>query len=153
SEEFRLQANLHNLVTHHFGQVAEEEVPARVEELFGAPEKKVRGKVKPVKTVDLEPLRQANRELLDRAFGVGADINLIFVCRRESEEVVFCSVVALLFGDRIRVIRHALPEGVHGTKKALDGESKLTRAQRAVVRRGAWTPLAEQLRAEFPGSP
>jgi len=153
SEEFRLQANLHNLITHHFGQVAEEEVPARVEELFGAPEKKVRGKAKPVKTVDLEPLRQANRELLDRAFGVGADINLMFVCRRESEEVVFRSVVALLFGDRIRVIRHALPEGVHGTKKALDGESKLTRAQRAVVRRGAWTPLAEQLRAEFPGSP
>jgi hypothetical protein len=153
SEESRLQANLHNLITHHFGQVAEEEVPARVEELFGSPEKRARGKAKPVKTVDLEPLRQANRELLDRAFGAGAGINLMFVCRREAEEVVFRSVVALLFGDRIKVIRHALPEGVHGTRKTLDGESRLTRAQRAAVRRAAWTPLAEQLRTEFPNSP
>jgi hypothetical protein len=153
SEESRLQVTLHNLITHHFGQVSEEEVPARVEELFGAPEKNVKGKVKPKRTIDIEPLRQANRDLLDRAFGAGTDIDLMFVCRREAEEVVFRSVVALLFGDRIKVVRHAMPEGAHGTRKALDGESRLPRAQRAVVRRGAWTPLAEQIRTEFPWSP
>lgn len=152
-EEFRLQANLHNLITHHFGQVTEEEVPARVEELFGSAEQKARGKPKPVRTVDLEPLRQANRALLDRAFGADAGIDLMFACRRESEEVIFRSAVSLLFGDRINVVRHAIPDGVHGTRKVLDGQARLTRTQRAGVRRDAWLPLAEQIRQEFPNSP
>jgi hypothetical protein len=152
-EEFRKQATLHNLITHHFGQVPEADLPARVEELFGSPEKKARGKPKPVKTVDLEPLRQANRDRLDRAFGSGAAIDLMFVCRRESEEVVFRSAASLLFGDRINVVRHAIPDGVHGTRKMLDGESRSTRTQRAGVRRKAWLPLAEQIRQEFPNSP
>jgi hypothetical protein len=152
-EEFRLQANLHNLITHHFGQVPEEEVPARVEELFGSAEKKARGKPKPVKTVALGPLRQENQKLLDRAFGSGVGIDLMFVCRRESEEVIFRSAMSLLFGDRINVVRHALPDGVHGTRKSLDGESRLTRTQRASVRRDAWLPLAEQIHREFPNSP
>lgn len=152
-EEFRKQATLHNLITHHFGQVPEADVPARVEELFGSAEKKARGKPKPVKTVDLEPLRQANRDRLDRAFGSGAAIDLMFVCRRESEEVVFRSAVSLLFGDRINVVRHAIPDGVHGTRKMLDGESRPTRTQRAEVRRNAWLPLAEQIRQEFLNSP
>ncbi|TWI76469.1 uncharacterized protein DUF3893 [Bradyrhizobium huanghuaihaiense] len=152
-EEFRVQANLHNLITHHFGQVPEEDVPTRVEELFGSAEKKARGRPKPIKTVDLEPLRQANRELLDRAFGPRTGIDLMFVCRRESEEVIFRSAVSLLFGDRINVVRHAIPDGVHGTRKILDGEARLTRTQRAGVRRDAWLPLAEQIRQEFPNSP
>lgn len=41
------QATLHNLINHHFGRVEEQDVPARVEELFGAPEKKRRGREAP----------------------------------------------------------------------------------------------------------
>lgn len=152
-EEFRRQATLHNLITHHFGRTPEGEIPAKVEELFGSPEKKTRGKAAPVKTVDLEPLRQANRDLLDRAFGSAACIDLMFVCRREVEETIFRSAVSLLFGDRINVVRHSLPDGVHGTRNALDGDTKLPRTERASVRREAWRPLAEEIRREFPNSP
>jgi hypothetical protein len=152
-EEFYQQANLYNLITHHFGQVPGEELPIRVEELFGSPEKKPRGRPRPIKTVDLEPIVRANQERLDKAFGKQAEINLMFICRREAEEGIFRSVVGLLFGDRVKVVRHAIPEGVHGTRKALDGGANLNRTQRAGLRKAAWTNLAKQIRDDFPNSP
>jgi hypothetical protein len=57
--------------------------------------------------------------------------------------------VSLLFGDRINVVRHAIPVGVHGTRKMLDGETRSTRTQRAGLRRKGWLPLAEQIRQEY----
>jgi hypothetical protein len=152
-EEFHQQANLYNLITHHFGQVPAEALPMRVEELFGSPEKKPRGRPRPIKTVDLEPILRANQERLDKAFGKQTEINLMFVCRREAEEGIFRSVVGVLFGDRVNVVRHAIPEGVHGTRKALDGAANLNRMQRAALRKTAWTSLAEQIRDDFPNSP
>lgn len=147
------QATLHNLINHHFGRVEEEDVPARVEELFGAPEKKRRGREAPAKTVPLEPLVQANRERLDKAFGGGVPIDLMFVCRREEEGRLFASVVSLIFGDRVNVVRHAMPDGVHGTRQQLDGDARYSRLKRAAARREAWLPLAERIRTEFPGAP
>ncbi|MCA6101601.1 RNaseH domain-containing protein [Bradyrhizobium australafricanum] len=151
--EFHSQATLFNLINHHFGRVPEEDVPARIEELFGAPEKKPRGRPRPVKTVDLEPLLAANQERLDKAFGAGVRIDLGFVCRREAEETIFRSVVGLLFGDRVNVVRYAMPDGVHGLRKDLDGEAKMSRVQRAAARRDAWAALAGQMRDLSPGSP
>jgi hypothetical protein len=151
-DEFHVQATLHNLITHHFGHVNEADVPARVEELFGAREK-ARGPEKPVKTVDLGPRVEANKKRLDEAFGHGTTIDLVFLCRREREAEVFRSVVTLLFGDRVRVVRHAIPDGVHGTRRSLDGDASRTRAQRAAVRRQAWLALAEQIKATHPNSP
>lgn len=150
--EFHVQANLHNLITHHFGRVSEEDVPGRIEELFGEPEKKSKGPDRPARTVDLQPMVEANRERLDRAFGAGAQIDLVFVCRREQEDRIFRSVVGLLFGDRVNVVRHVLPDGTHGARKALDGE-KSTRSARAALRKSAWLSLAEIIRTELPGSP
>lgn len=150
--EHHQAVSLYNLITHHFGRVEEADVSARVEDLFGAPERKSRGKDKPVKTVALEPLVTANQERLDKAFGKGVEVTLVFVCRRENEEQIFRSVAGLLFGDRVKVIRYALPEGVHGTKKMLDGAT-LSRAARAALRREAWKPLAEQIKSENPGTP
>lgn len=147
------QATLHNLINHHFGRVEEQDVPARVEELFGAPEKKRRGREAPAKTVPLEPLVQANRERLDKAFGKDVPIDLMFVCRREEEGRLFTSVVSLIFGDRVNVVRHAMPDGVHGTRQRLDGDVRNSRVKRAAARRGAWLPLAERIRTEFPGAP
>lgn len=152
-DEFHVQATLHNLITHHFGHVAEAEVPARVEELFGAPERKARGPEKPAKTVPLGPKVEANRERLDKAFGSGSAIDLVFLCRREREAEIFKSVVTLLFGDRVNVVRYGIPDGVHGTQKILDGEVRRTRAQRAAVRRQAWLGLAEQIKVAHPSSP
>ena len=152
-DEFHVQATLHNLITHHFGRVAEADVPARVEELFGAPERKARGLEKPAKTVPLGPKVEANRQRLDRAFGSGSAIDLVFLCRREREAEIFRSVVTLLFGDRVRVVRYGIPDGVHGTQKTLDGEVRRTRAQRAAIRRQAWLGLAEQIKAAHPNSP
>ncbi|MCW2361270.1 RNaseH domain-containing protein, partial [Bradyrhizobium elkanii] len=147
------QATLHNLINHHFGRVEEQDVPARVEELFGAPEKKRRGREAPAKTVPLEPLVQANRERLDKAFGEGVPIDLMFVCRREEEGRLFASVVSLIFGDRVNVVRHATPDGVHGTRQQLDGDARNSRLKRAAARREAWLPLAERIRTGFPGAP
>ncbi len=147
------QATLHNLISHHFGRVEEEDVPARVEELFGAPEKKRRGREAPAKTVPLEPLVQANRERLDKAFGEGVPLDLMFVCRREEEGRLFASVVSLIFGDRVKVVRHAMPDGVHGTRQQLDGDARNSRLKRAAARREAWLPLAERIRTGFPGAP
>lgn len=147
------QATLHNLINHHFGRVKEQDVPARVEELFGAPEKKRRGREAPAKTVPLEPLVQANRERLDKAFGKDVPIDLMFVCRREEEGGLFASVVSLIFGDRVNVVRHAMPNGVHGTRQQLDGDVRNSRLRRASARREAWLPLAERIRTEFPGAP
>jgi hypothetical protein len=151
--EFHVQATLHNLITHHFGRMVEDEVPARVEELFGAPERKTRGPEKPVKTVDLRPMVEANRQRLDKAFGSASAIDLVFLCRRESEARIFQAVVALLFGDRVQVVRYGLPEGVHGTQKSLDGGTRRTRAQRAGIRRQAWMEFAEELKRQHPNSP
>ncbi|WP_298253202.1 RNaseH domain-containing protein [Bradyrhizobium sp.] len=147
------QATLHNLINHHFGRVQEQDVPARVEELFGAPEKKKWGRETPAKTVPLEPLVQANRERLDRAFGKDVAIDLMFVCRREEEGRLFASVVSLIFGDRVNVVRHAMPDGVHGTRQQLDGDARNSRLKRASARKEAWLPLAERIRTEFPGAP
>lgn len=147
------QATLHNLINHHFGRVEEQDVPARVEELFGAPEKKRRGREAPAKTVPLEPLVQANRERLDKAFGKDVPIDLMFVCRREEEGRLFASVVSLIFGDRVNVVRHAMPDGVHGTRQQLDGDVRNSRLKRAAARREAWLPLAERIRTEFPAAP
>jgi len=153
-KEFHQQANLHNLITHHFGRIpSDDELPQRVEELFGSVENKPRGRPRPVKTVDLEPLLLANKERLDKAFGAGVGVDLVLVCRRESEERIFRSVVSLLFGGRINVVRYALPEGVHGTKKALDGDARRSRLQRAASRKEAWADFAGQLRQEHPNSP
>lgn len=151
--EFHSQATLYNLINHHFGRVPEEELPARIEELFGAPEKKPRGRPRPVKTIDLEPLLAANQERLDKAFGAGVQVDLGFVCRRETEENIFRSVVGLLFGDRVNVARYAIPDGVHGLRKDLDGDAKMSRVQRAAARREAWAALAGQIQAASPGSP
>ncbi|MDA9420930.1 RNaseH domain-containing protein [Bradyrhizobium sp. CCBAU 53380] len=147
------QATLHNLINHHFGRVEEQDVPARVEELFGAPEKKRRGREAPVKTVPLEPLVQANRERLDKAFGKDVPIDLMFVRRREEEGRLFASVVSLIFGDRVNVVRHAMPAGVHGTRQQLDGDVRNSKLKRAAARREAWLPLAERIRSGFPGAP
>ncbi|GAB9109921.1 RNaseH domain-containing protein [Bradyrhizobium diazoefficiens] len=147
------QATLHNLINHHFGRVEEPDVPARVEELFGAPEKKRRGREAPAKTVPLEPLVQANRERLDKAFGKDVPIDLMFVCRREEEGRLFASVVSLIFGDRVNVVRHAIPDGVHGTRQQLDGDVRNSRLKRAAARREAWLPLAERIRTDFAGAP
>lgn len=147
------QATLHNLINHHFGRVEEQDVPARVAELFGAPEKKRRGREAPAKTVPLEPLVQANQERLDKAFGKDVPIDMMFVCRREEEGRLFASVVSLIFGDRVNVVRHAMPDGVHGTRQALDGDVRNSRLKRAAARREAWLPLAERIRTEFPGAP
>ncbi|RXH29337.1 hypothetical protein XH84_22910 [Bradyrhizobium nanningense] len=147
------QATLHNLINHHFGRVEEQDVPARVEELFGAPEKKRRGREAPAKTVPLEPLVQANRERLDKAFGKDVPIDLMFVCRREEEGRLFASVVSLIFGDRVNVVRHAMPAGVHGTRQQLDGDVRNTRLKRAAARRAAWLPLADRIRSGFPRAP
>jgi hypothetical protein len=147
------QATLHNLINHHFGRVEEQDVPARVEELFGAPEKKRRGREVPAKTIPLEPLVQANRERLDKAFDRDVPIDLMFICRREDEERLFASVVSLIFGDRVNVVRHAMPDGVHGTRQQLDRDAKISRPKRAAARRDAWLPLAERIRTEFPGAP
>lgn len=147
------QATLHNLINHHFGRVEEQDVPARVEELFGAPEKKRRGREAPAKTVPLEPLVRANRERLDKAFGKDVPIDLMFVCRRQEEGRLFASVASLIFGDRVNVVRHAMPDGVHGTRQQLDGDVRNSRLKRAAARRGAWLPLAERIRTEFPGAP
>lgn len=152
-KEFHVQATLHNLINHHFGRVDEEDVPARVEELFGAPDKKRRGRGSPVKTVPLEPLVGANQERLDKAFGKDVSIDLMFVCRREEEGRIFASVVSLMFGDRVKVLRHALPDGVHGTRQQLEGDARNSRLKRAAARKEAWMPLAERIRAEFPGAP
>jgi hypothetical protein len=145
--EHHQAVTLYNLITHHFGRVEQAEVAARVEDLFGAPERKSRGGDKPVKTVDIEPLVTANQERLDKAFGKGVAVTLVFLCRRENEVQIFRSVAGLLFGDRVKITRYALPEGVHGTKKMLDGAT-LTRAERAALRREAWKPLAEQIKSE-----
>jgi hypothetical protein len=147
------QAGLFNLITHHFGRLAKDDLPARVEELFGVPEKKARGRAKPDNTVDLEALLASNRARLDKAFGDNSNIDLVFVCRREEEEITFRSVVALIFGDRIRVVRHAMPEGVHGTRQELDGEVRNNRTKRAEGRQDSWLPFATRLKAESPGSP
>jgi hypothetical protein len=152
-DEFHAQATLYNLITHHFGHVDEDDVPARVEELFGAPERKARGPERPVKTIELGPRVEANKRRLDEAFGRGTAIDLVFLCRRESEENIFRSVVTLLFGDRVRVVRYGIPDGVHGTQKSLDGEIRRTRTQRAAARRQAWLELAEQIKAAHPDSP
>ncbi|WP_316158730.1 MULTISPECIES: RNaseH domain-containing protein [unclassified Bradyrhizobium] len=152
-KEFHVQASLHNLINHHFGRVEEKDVPARVGELFGAPEKKRRGRESPETTVSLEPLVAANRERLDKAFGKAAPIDLMFVCRREDEASIFASVVSLIFGDRVKVVRHAMPERVHGTRQQLDGDLRNKRTERAAARREAWLPLAERIRTEFPGAP
>ena len=152
-KEFHVQASLHNLINHHFGRVDEKDVPARVEELFGAPEKKRRGRESPEKTVPLEPLVAANQERLDKAFGKDVGINLMFVCRREDEGRIFASVVSLIFGDRVNVVRHAMPDGVHGTRQQLDGDARNNKLNRAAARREAWKPLAERIRSEFPGAP
>jgi hypothetical protein len=152
-KEFHVQASLHNLINHHFGRVEEQNVPARVEELFGAPEKKRRGRESPNKTVPLEPLVAANQERLDKAFGKDVGIDLMFVCRREDEGRIFASVVSLIFGDRVNVVRHAMPDGVHGTRQQLDGDARNSRLKRATARREAWMPLAERIRTEFPGAP
>jgi hypothetical protein len=152
-EEFHAQAGLFNLITHHFGRVEKDDVPARVEELFGSPEKKARGRAKPDNTVDLEALVGSNRARLDKAFGQGAAVDLVFVCRREDEETIFRSAVALIFGDRVHVVRHAMPEGVHGTRRELDGDVRNNRTKRAEERRDAWMPLATQLKTDSPGSP
>ncbi|MBX9679820.1 MAG: RNaseH domain-containing protein [Gemmataceae bacterium] len=152
SSEYHQAASLFNLITHHFGHVEEADLPARVEELFGAPERKPRGRDKPIKTVDIEPLVAANRSRLDKAFGKDAPVTLVLVCRREDEERIFRSVVELLFGGRVKVVRYALPDGVHGTKRTLDGAT-LNRSARAALRREAWKPLAEQIKAENPGTP
>jgi hypothetical protein len=152
-KEFHVQASLHNLIDHHFGRVEEKDVPARVEELFGAPERKRRGRASPEKTVPLEPLVAANQERLDKAFGKDVPIDLMFVCRREDEGSIFASVVSLIFGDRVNVVRHAMPQGVHGTRQQLDGDVRNNRLKRAGARREAWLPLAEKIRTEFPGAP
>jgi len=151
--ESHIQANLHNLITHHFGRVSEEDLPTRIEELFGEPEKKTRGPDRPVRTVDLKPMVDANRGRLDKAFGAETEINLVFVCRREREDQIFRSVVSLLFGDRVNVIRYVLPEGTHGTRKALDGKTRLSRVERAAARKEAWSDLAESIRKDFASSP
>ena len=152
-KEFHVQASLHNLINHHFGRFEQKDVPARVEELFGAPEKKRRGRESPEKTVPLEPLVAANQERLDKAFGKDVGIDLMFVCRREDEGKIFASVVSLIFGDRVNVVRHAMPDGVHGTRQQLDGDARNNRLKRAAARREAWKPLAESIRSEFPGAP
>lgn len=152
-KEFHVQASLHNLINHHFGRVEEQDVPARVEELFGAPEKKRRGRDSPAKTVPIEPLVAANKERLDKAFGKDVAINLMFVCRREEEGRIFASVVSLIFGDRVNVVRHAMPDGVHGTRQQLDGDGRNNRLNRAAARRQSWMPLAERIKTEFPGAP
>jgi hypothetical protein len=90
-EEFHAQAGLFNLITHHFGRVAKDDLPARVEELCGAPEKKARGRAKPDNTVDLEALLASNRARLDTAFGEDSNIDLVFVCRREEEDTSHAS--------------------------------------------------------------
>jgi hypothetical protein len=151
--EFHVQANLRNLITHHFGRVSEEDLPTRVEELFGDPEKKARGPERPVRTVDLKPMVEANCQRLDKAFGAKTIINLLLVCRREREDQIFRSVVGLLFGDRVNVVRYALPEGTHGPRKALDGNARHTRGERAASRKHAWLDLAEGIRNDFPGCP
>ena len=92
----------------------------------------------------------ANQERLDKAFGAGVGVDLVFVCRREDEEHIFRSLVSLLFGDRINLVRYALPEGVHGTKKGLDGGARLSRLQRAASRKKAWGDFAAQLQPEHP---
>jgi hypothetical protein len=152
-DEFHIQATLHNLITHHFGRVAEGDLPARVEDLFGAPERKNRGPEKPVKTVDLGPRVEANKRRLDAAFGHATSIDLVFLCRREREAEIFRSVVALLFGDRVHIVRYGIPDGVHGTQKSLDGDARRTRAQRAASRRQAWLELADEIKAAHPNSP
>ncbi|MDP3767837.1 MAG: RNaseH domain-containing protein, partial [Dehalococcoidia bacterium] len=152
-DEFHVQATLHNLITHHFGHVNADDVPALVEELFGAPERKSRGPEKPIKTIELGPRVEANKRRLDKAFGRGSAIDLVFLCRREREAEIFQSIVALLFGDRVRVVRYGIPDGVHGTQKKLDGEARRTRTQRAAARRQSWIELAEQIKASHPRSP
>jgi hypothetical protein len=133
--------------------VEDQDVPARVEELFGTAEKKRRGRESPNKTVPLEPLVAANQERLDKAFGKDVRIDLMFVCRREDEGRIFASVVSLIFGDRVNVVRHAMPDGVHGTRQQIDGDARNSRLKRATARREAWMPLAERIRTEFPGAP
>ena len=80
--------------------------------------------------------------LLDKAFGKDVPIDMMFVCRREEEGRLFASVVSLIFGDRVNVVRHAMPDGVHGTRQALDGDVRNSRLKRAAARREAWLPLA-----------
>jgi hypothetical protein len=72
--EHHQAVSLFNLITHHFGRVEEAEVSARVEELFGAAERKSRGGDKPVKTVDLQPLVRCDLGFPLQAGKRGADL-------------------------------------------------------------------------------
>jgi hypothetical protein len=151
--EYHVQANIENLIAHHFGRVPIQEIPNKTAELFGAPPEHFRKAAEPIaKTVDLQPMVVANKERLSRAFGAGQKVKLIYICRREQEERIFRSVVDLLFGGDVEVVRYSLPDGVHGSRRILDGDEKLTRRARAEKRNQAWRPLAEEILRDYPGA-